>query len=282
MPEKNNSTICSALGLNSGSGKCENSTCIDADKIYDSSRDKDCIEDLKVFVNEQGQEIIDHATNIRAKSIEILWAHITANSIAFNRGYYQVNIRYYFKICFEACVPVGNLHEFCGLAVFDKQSVLFGSEGNVSIFTLESGAGSFCADPSEIKGDFKTNNPKVVLEVATPIVLGVKLVDKNFKFGCCFCVPEQIPQCLCGCCFPTNICDNCGCKSLFVSIGLFSLTRLERPVSILIESADYCIPERDGTGNNGVGGISDTDPCTLFKSMNFPTCDFFPPNSKKI
>lgn len=279
MPEKNNNAVCNALGINNG-GKKDECTCIDVDKIYDSAKDKDCIEDLFVFVNEQGQEIIDHATNIRAKSIEVLWAHISSNSIAFNRGYYQVNIRYFFKICFEACIPGGRTQEFCGLAVYDKQCVLFGSEGNVSIFTSDPTSGGFCVDPMEIKGDFRTNNPKVVLEVATPIVLGVKLVDKNYKFGCCCCVPEQVPECLCNCCLGANICRDCGCKSLYVSIGLFSLIRIERPVSLLVDSADYCIPDKDCSGCNSVGGISDSDPCTLFKNMNFPTCDFFPPNCK--
>jgi hypothetical protein len=275
MPEKNGS-LCGALGLGCNS-RNDNSTCIDVDKIYDSARDKDCVEDLKVFLNECGQEIIDHATNIRAKCIELITAHVSVNSVAFNRGFFTVDIRYFFKICFEACIHGGKSQEFCGLAVFDKQCVLFGSEGNVSIFTSDPNNNDFCADLSDMKGDFKSNNPKAVLEVATPIVLGVKLVEKTYKYGCCCCAPEQIPESVCWCCFnnnnsTNNISDDYGSKSLFVSIGLFSLIRLERPVSLLINAAEFCIPAKESAA------CSDTDPCSLFKSMTFPTSDFFPPS----
>jgi hypothetical protein len=286
MPDKN-SSICGAAGLGCNN-RTDNTTCIDVDKIYDSVRDKDCIEDLKVFLNECGQEIIDHATNIRCKCIDLLWAHISVNNVAFNRGFFSVDIRYFFKICFEACIHGGKSQEFCGLAVFDKQCVLFGSEGNVSIFTSDptNNNSNFCVSLSDVRGDFKTNKPKVVLEVANPIVLGVKLVDKNFKFGCCCCTSDQVPEGICGCCFGNsgsssssscsdstseNICSDFGNKSLFCSIGLFSLIRMERPVSLLLNAVEFCVPAKESAA------CSDTDPCSLFKSMNFPTSDFFPP-----
>ena len=280
MPDKNNPALCGALGMNNNScncscGKHDNNcaTCIDVDKIYDSAKDKDCIEDLKVFVNDCGQEIIDHATNIRCKSVEVLWAHITVSDIAFNRGHYSVNIRYYFKICFEACIPGGKIQEFCGIACYDKQCVLFGSEGNVSIFTSEPYGDDFCRECPDFTGDYKTNTPKVVLEVATPVCLGCKLVEKVYKYGYCCCIPEQIPEGVCRCCSCSPICEGTGIKSLYVSLGLFSLIRIERPVSLLIHATDYCIPDRESAG------CTDSDPCTLFKSMNFPTSDFFPPNA---
>lgn len=47
--------------------------CIHTDKIYDSCRDKDCIEDARVFLTSCGQEIIDRAVNVKCRKSEIIW-----------------------------------------------------------------------------------------------------------------------------------------------------------------------------------------------------------------
>lgn len=272
--------LCSCLGnvLGSNTGNnCQNdkSTCIDVDKIYDAAKDKECIEDLKVYVNACGQEIIDSASTIRCTGAEVVWAQISVHDIAFNRGYFSVDIRYYFRICFEACVS-GNAREFCGIAVYDKQTILFGSEGNVSIFTSEAVSGNVCAGVNcQTLTQTVSNMPKVVLEVATPICLSVKSVEKCYNYGCCCCGCEQVPQSitdLCGC---AGLCDDSGVKALYVTLGLFTLIRIERPVSILLENAQFCVPERQSAV---LSDSTTNDPCSIFNNMDFPTCDFFPPS----
>lgn len=271
MSEKNNS-LCGVLGLGSNSnGAVECGTCINTDKIYDSVRDKECLEDLRVFVTEGGQEAIDRANSIRAKSAEVLWACITVNEVAFNKGYYSVSIRYYFKILFEACIPGGRSAEFCGIAVFDKTVILFGGEGSVSIFTSDRYSDG-CCDCSSVSGDFKTNLPKVVLEIAPPISLGVKLVDRAYNYGCCCCECCQIPEHITGC-VQGALVDNYGTKNLYITLGIFSVIRMERPCAILVNALDYCVPERDSTES-----ADTTNPCELFKTMSFPTSDFCPPS----
>lgn len=280
MPEKNcqnsqgNSSMCGTLGHNTNTCRpsTDCGTCVDCDKIYDSVRDKDCLEDLKVFLTECGQDIVDRATNIRCKCVEVLWTHITVDAVPFNRGYYSVYVRFYFKILFEACVPGGKSQEFCGLAVYDKKCVLFGSEGNVSIFTSEAYKNDFCCNIADMTGDYKTNMPKVVVEVAPPICLNVKLVEKQYKYGCCCCTCDQIPENICHC-FNGCMTDEFGVKALYVSLGLFTVIRIERPVSLVLSASDFCVPEKESALS------SDTsDPCELFKKMNFPVNDFFPPN----
>ncbi len=269
-----NSSLCNALGFGQNQPRPANdcSTCVDCDKIYDSCRDKDCLEDLKVFLTECGQDIVDRANNIRCKCAEILWTHISVDSIPFNKGFYSVYIRFYFKLTFEACIPGGKSQEFCGLSVYDKKCVLFGSEGNVSIFTSEPYKNEFCYDVGDLSCDYKTNLPKAVVEVAPPICLSVKLVEKQYKFGCCCCTCDQIPENICRC-FNGGMTDDFGVKNLYVSLGLFTLVRIERPVSLVISASDFCVPEKESTV------CSDTsDPCALFRKMNFPVNDFFPPN----
>ena len=273
MTDKNCQTASNVLGTSTGCCR-DKSTCIDVDKIYDSAKDKECIEDLRVYLDNEGQDIVDNATTIRCTSAEVLWANISVHDVAFNRGYYAVDIRYYFRICFEACVS-GRAREFCGIAVYDKQTIMYGSEGNVSVFTSEAANGSICGGvPDSGLTQAVSNMPKVVLEVATPICLAVKAVEKAYKYGCTCCCCEQIPDCICNSCGCKPVSDECGVKSLYVTLGLFTLTRMERPVSILLDSAEFCVPERESS----VLSDSTTDPCKLFKTMNFPTCDFYPPS----
>ncbi len=260
------------LGTSTGYGTNDKSTCIDVNKIYDSAKDKECIEDLRVYLGPEGQELIDNATNIRSKCAEVLWASIDVSDVAFNRGYYSVSIRYYFRLCFEACV-MGRAREFCGIAVYDKQIIMYGGDGNVSIFTSSTVSSDICASlPPEAFTNSVANTPKVQLEVATPIVLSVKLADRNWNCGCCCCSMDQIPENLCQSCGCTPIPDDMGAKCLYVTLGLFSLIKIERPVSLLIDKAEYCIPSREGSV------LSDTtsDPCEIFRNMAFPTCDFYP------
>lgn len=260
------------LGTSTQSGTNDKSTCIDVNKIYDSAKDKECIEDLRVYLGPDAQEIIDNASNLRSKCAEVLWASINVSDVAFNKGYYSVSIRYYFRLCFEACV-MGRAREFCGIAVYDKQSIMFGGDGNVSVFTSDDINNDICASlPADAFTNNPANTPKVQLEVASPIVLSVKLADRNWHCGHCCCPIEQIPENLCQCCGCTPSPADMGAKCLYVTIGLFSLIKIERPVSLLINSAEYCIPNRESR----VLSDNTSDPCELFKSMAFPTCDFYP------
>lgn len=54
MSEKNNSSAVRCFGIGGAGTNTDKSTCINVDKIYDSARDKDCIEDLRVFVDQNG------------------------------------------------------------------------------------------------------------------------------------------------------------------------------------------------------------------------------------
>ncbi len=272
MSDKNHSGLCGCFS-NSNSGVAgtttDNSTCINVDKIYDAARDKDCIEDLRVFLDQNGQSAIDHATNIRCKCADIIWANISVSDVAFNRGYFAVDIRFYFRICFEATIPYCQPQEFCGIAVYDKQVIMFGSEGNVSIFTSD-----FCNAPPGMNSapvSYSNNLPKVVLEVATPICLAVKLTDRTCRCGVCCCSPEQVPEGVCNACGIVP-CEEHGMKCLYVTLGVFSMIRMQRPVSLVISAGDYCIPDK----NSNV--LSETDPCSVFNNMSFPTCEFYPPS----
>ena len=61
--------------------------CIHTKKIYDSCRDKDCIEDLRVYPTRSSQAVIDRALSVRGGRAELLQAYIDVEPASYNRGY---------------------------------------------------------------------------------------------------------------------------------------------------------------------------------------------------
>ena len=251
------------------------SICIDTYRVLDSCKDKDCFEDTVVYLTDFGREIIEHTTAVRAKSACVVFANITVDPVSFNRGFYQVSIRIYVKLRFEACVGRGNVQEFEGIAVVEKKVILYGSEGNVSIYK-SSNDDSFCTCPDLSGAECSSNLPIAVLEVANPIVLGVK-IEKEHRFTCCTCCcsASDIPESVCTT-LNAPICDNDNGKVLTVSLGFFSVVRMERPSQLLVNGTEYCVPDKEC-----VAGEVES-PCSIFKNMQFPTHEFCPPSLSSL
>ena len=155
-----------------------------------------------------------------------------------------------------------------GLATFDKKVILFGSEGNAKIFESKYKEDAFDAQLWK-----KTNLPHAVVEVVDPITLGAKLVDVRDKRSCC-CDDEfdlaSVPDSVCRV-FDDSFILGGECKNVFVSLGVFSIIKLERRVQLLIPSYDFCIPQKECVG------ATDDNPCDLFERIDFPVDEFFPP-----
>ncbi len=122
--------------------------CIHTKKIFDSCRDKDCVEDLRVYPTRCSQEVIDRAQSIKAGSAELLYAYIDVEPVTFNRGFYTVDVRYFYRITADAFVGASRPVQVCGLAVFSKRAVLFGSESGSKSFTSVDNENQVSACPS--------------------------------------------------------------------------------------------------------------------------------------
>ena len=101
---------------------------INTAKIFDCCRDKDCVDELRVYPTISSQAYIDNAISIRPKSAELLFVNVNVEPVGFNRGYYTVDCTYFYRVTAET-FPGAQLCR--GLAVFDKRVMLFGSEGSV-------------------------------------------------------------------------------------------------------------------------------------------------------
>lgn len=242
--------------------------CIHTRKIFDSCRDKDCVEDLRFYPSAGGQAVIDRALSLKAGKAELLYVYIDVEPVGFNRGFYTVDVRYFYKVTAEAFVGAVRPVTITGLTVFDKRVVLFGSEGSAKVFSSNMSAGDL--DGQEMPG---TNLPVAVVEAVDPLILGVKLVDRCEKHCCCGgCDALDVPAAIAGC-FPDGM-DSCAeGKRVYLTLGQFSLIRLERDSQLLIPAYDYCVPQKE------CPGCGEEDPCDLFRRVQFPMEEFFPPNT---
>ena len=239
--------------------------CIHTRKIFDSCRDKDCIEDLRFYPKLQCVDIINRALSVKGGSAKLLYVYVDVEPVSFNRGFYTVDMRFFYHVTLQAYLscPVPVTVE--GLCVFDKRVILFGSESSAKVF-------SSCFDEGPDTQLRRCSVPTAVVEAVDPIVLNMKLVDVC-ECRPCDCELTEIPPCICAC-FGCDLCFGNDGKRIYVTLGQFSIIRLERDSQLLMPVYDYCMPEKECT----CGGCED-DPCEIFRHVKFPVNEFFPPNS---
>ena len=254
---------------NTSSGMCQDgrgTVCIDTQRVLDSCRDRDCFENTRVYLTSCGEEILSSSTNVRAKSANILWAYVGVNEVPFNCGFYQVSVRYYVLVELEACVGIGQSRMFKGIAVLEKEVVLYGGEGNVTTFSSDP-ENSYCSVNEDNKG---TNAPIAIVETVEPMILSTKVKEKECCTPC-GCIGEssiELPGCVCGC-LDGDICSGSDAPRLYISFGIFSVIRIVRPAQLLVQASDYSVPDKEC-----VAATNDENPCSVFKNMPFPTARF--------
>lgn len=235
--------------------------CVHTKKVYDSCRDKECLQDIRVYLTRCSQSVLDSSINVKAKSAELLWAYIDVESVPFNKGFYTIDVKYFYKVTAEAFSGIGRPREISGLATFDKRTVLFGSEGSVRIFSSQ-----YQPQADDVQNFEKTNLPVAVVEVVDPVVLGAKVIDGD---GCGETLLNDVPEMICSC-FDDDLVITDEGKKLYATLGQFSIIKLERDIQLLMPAYDICLPDKECAG-------SAEDPCELFQKFKFPVDEFFPP-----
>ena len=253
---------------------CE-AVCIHTKKIYDSCRDKDCIEDLRFYPTACGQDVLNRAQTVKGGKAELLYTYINVEPVVFNRGFYTVDMRFFYRVTLNAYCANPRPIEVEGLCVFDKRVILFGSEGSAKIFSSKVRIDGLDRQLLE-----QSNMPIAVVEAVDPIVLDAKLVE-CCENRCCDCDICEIPPCICQC-FGCDLTMGDDYRRAFVTLGQFSIIRLERDSQLLMPVFDYCMPDKDCNSGAGCGCgccCGCEDPCDLFQNIKFPVNQFFPPNS---
>lgn len=192
---------------------------------------------------------------MRPTGATLLYADVDVDEISFNRGFYTVDVTYFYEVSgttFPGENPV------TGLCVFNKRVMLFGSEGSAKVFSSD---GNFADSYTQ---------PIAVVECVDPIALNMKVVDAC-PTGLMADVSAIPPAILAR--FGEDLVLTDGSRLLLATLGQFSIIRLERDSQLVVPVYDYCLPDKDCVSG------SEDDPCTLFSRIRFPVEEFFPPDS---
>ncbi len=234
-------------------------------KITDSCRDKDCIEDLRVYLTTGSQQQLDNAASARVRSAELLYTYIDVEPVAFDRNHYCIDVTFYYRVLADAVVGAARPTTLYGLAVFNKRAVLCGEDSCAHIYRSDTRIGA----PDGISRVY-ANRPTAVVEVLDPMVLSSKVREV------CDCAAEtsaaQIPSAIRGL-FDDDLVLSGDRRRLFVTLGQFSIIRLERDAQLVVPVLDYSLPEKECS--DSAGGCAE-DPCEMFSRIPFPTRQFTP------
>lgn len=230
---------------NIGNRQIREAVTIDAMRVFDSCCSQDCLEDLEFSFDTASQSVINNAAYIKSKCIEVTSVAFAIDPVPFNKGFYSVNVTYNFNAEIEAytldsAVPT----VVFGTASFSKTVILYGSEAKAQRFiSTEAPAPSVaspvsgctcCCDCSSL--------PTAAVNIAAPMCLDAQLLPA---------IPPSTD------------------KIVTITIGIFAIIQLERPVSILMPAYDYSLPGSECPTN------TDT-PCEMFSRISFPVNEFFP------
>lgn len=222
---------------------------IKADRVFDSCSDKDCITNLEVQL--ESGELPTQFTAVKTRCCSVENICMTVEPIAFNRGYYSVDLTYTFGVellAYErSCDDPTVLH---GTATASKSVILYGSESSTKTF-FSSGAAigrtNSCCET--------VNLPTASCQCVDPIALETRIVT------------------LCGAPSGSTSENSVGAPSvrraIMLTLGIFSVVELTRPVTMNVLANPYTVPEK--------ACAAETDsPCEIFNRLSFPAEEFSP------
>ncbi len=234
-------------------------------KITDSCRDKDCIEDLRVYLTAGSRALLDSAVTANVRCAELLYAYIDVEPVAFDRNHYCIDVTFYYRILADATVGHSRPAALSGLAVFSKRAVLCGEDSSAHIFTSDTrihGADGLSR--------VSANRPTAVVEVLDPMVLSSKVrevCDCPCPEPAAVHIPAYIRDM-----FDEDLVLTGDRRRLFVTLGQFSIIRLERDAQLVVPVLDYSMPTKECCDSPGCS----EDPCEMFSRIPFPTAQFTP------
>ena len=109
-----------------------------------------------------------------------------------------------------------------------------------------------------------------MVEVLDPMVLSSKVrevCDCHQKDCAALQIPAPIREM-----FDENLVINGAQRQLFVTLGQFSIIRLERDAQLVVPVVDYSLPTKECCDSPGCA----EDPCEMFSRIPFPAAQFAP------
>lgn len=237
--------------------------CIHTAQITDCCLDKDCVEDLRVYLTTTSQAALDGATGAKARCGELMYTDVEVSALPYKKGFYAVDLTFYYRIVGDALLGGLRPTTITGLAIFAKRVVLYGGKSKAKVF--RSGE-----DIPLCEAMLNPALPQALVEALDPMILSAKVREV------CECkrgetevtdIPAPIAEC-----FGEALVTTGESKRLYVTIGQFSTVRVERDTQLSVAACEYCAPTRECCDEE----CCEEDPCELFSRIDFPMRAFFP------
>ena len=187
--------------------------------------------------------------------------------MAFDRNHYCIDVTFYYRILADAVIGNARPAALYGLAVFSKRAVLCGEDSRARIYTSDTRIGQ-----TDGRSIYSTNRPTAVVEVLDPMTLASKVrevCECGDQDTCVTQIPGYVREQ-----FDEELVLSGDRRRLFVTLGQFSIIRLERDVQVVVPVLDYAIPTKECCDSAGGGGAE--EPCEMFSRIPFPAEQFAP------
>ena len=111
-----------------------------------------------------------------------------------------------------------------------------------------------------------------MVEVLDPMVLGSRVCPVHGCEPCSLTIPTDVQSM-----FGDDLVLGGDKQRLFVTLGQFSIIRLERDAQLIVPVLDYAIPTKECCDSPGCT----EDPCEMFSRIPFPAGQFAPKGCDK-
>lgn len=224
---------------------CNDGVPIKVNRIFDSCSDRDCLANIPVILDTC--ELPCNINVVKTKCVKVEDICINIEPVPFNKGFFSIDLTYTFKVDLlayeKACegpVPL------TGTAYASKNCILYGSESATKTFFSNAtsvGSTNCCCET--------VNMPTASVSVVEPIALETKI-------GTVCCNDDALSE------------ANCRRRrTVILTLGIFSVVELTRPVTIMVPTYEYTIPKKEC--------CADADsPCEIFEKIKFPEEEFSP------
>lgn len=195
-----------------------------------------------------------NAASVSMDDVTICKILITKKKInPFRTGFWDIEVKFVF--CYNLTFRDSECRFItccCATSIYTLQLTMFGSVGTET---------ALATDLVNAEGISTSSGPFVAVEAkAAGLAAELKLSPRcNCPCDC----EDNISQ------IPTAVC---------ITIGLFAVIRLFRPVNMIVRNLGCCVPEECA----GSGAEAATNVCDFFNSLSFPSDMFCPPTLSDI
>jgi len=228
---------------------------VNSRRVYDSCATKDYLENLRCYFTESDQSIVEQSINIRSKNIEIIDVDVNIEPAQFQNNLFLIKQNFYFDAKFEVEFLNSN-KAMNSLCLFSKKMTMYGSNINIKEFSSNK--------------DYNSTDklPTAIVRVSEPIIFNSSLNDVVYAddLGKIPIIPQNISEY-----FNENLSYTNVKKYVNITLGLFTITHVERNIQMLIPCCDFGKPKKEY--------IDEIDTKEKFNKMDFPIDNFFPSNN---